>query len=317
MISPIYIPYIVSGIVGGFAGLSEVFSRYRDAPVSAAMSMSGILYITFNMLISATVLYLARNNVLPLNVDNTTADLSALISQGVYCGVAAMAILRSSILTTRVGTKDVEIGPAAIIDIFRTTMDRAVARSRAKKRANEVQRIMADISFIRSWESLSSIGIALLQSVSAEERASIEQEIAALANKTGRSDEDKALELGLILANCVGFPALEATKSILGNKIGNGKDRPAFVLEQVSRLDTDSILRDLPPICLALNPNVSEDDQKSLSDQINAIADSKLSNGAKSVNAGLILANMIGEENFKSAIDLLSKNETENQAITT
>jgi hypothetical protein len=77
------------------------------------------------------------------------------------------------------------------------------------------------------------------------------------------------------------------------------------VSEQVIRLDTDAILRDLPPVCLALNPDVPAEDQKALSEQIDAIAASRLSDHAKRINAGLVLVAAVGEDNFKAAVSLL------------
>lgn len=306
---PPWIAYAIAALVGAGVGLGEILSRYRDAPGAAASSRAGLGYILFNAAVSLVVMFFIRE-VFPIwdQTANTAppTDLRTLVTHALIAGFGAMAILRSSILTARVGSKDVEIGPAAVVDIFRSTMDRDVARVRATPRARLVQDIMGDVSFVRSYEALSSISLTLLQSVDADERSRIEQEIGALANRTGRSDEDKALELGLILAGSVGFPALLATKTALGDRITNSKTRPVLVSEQVARLDTDVILRDLPSVCLALNRDVPTEIQTALSEQIDAIAQSALSEQAKQINAGLVLVNAVGEENFKAAVDLLA-----------
>jgi len=298
--------YLAAFLIGAAVGLAEILSRYRDAPGAAATSRSGLVYIAFNGSFSLLALFMIRD-VFPVWTDPATSNtLQALVSQAMLAGFGAMAVLRSSVLTTRIAGKDVEVGPAAVVDIFRHTMDRDVARVRATPRAEQVQAIMSDVSFVRSYGALSSISLTLLQSVDAEERARIMQEIGALANQTGRSDRDKALELGLILAGSVGFPALLAAKKALGDKITNSKERPVLVAEQVARLDLDTLLVDLPAVCLAMNPDVRDEDQKMLSQQIDAIAQSHLSELAKKINTGLVLAATLGEDNFRAGVDLLT-----------
>jgi hypothetical protein len=238
--------------------------------------------------------------------DRPDASLGTLVSQTLLAGFGAMAVLRSSLLTTRIGTKDVEVGPAAIIDIFRNTMDRGIARVRAQERAELVASMMGRISFLRSYAPLGSISLTLLQSIDADERKDVEQQIGALANQTGRTDRDKALELGLILAGSVGFPALKASIAALGDRIENSTERPAFVAAQVARLPLDVVLRDLPAVCLAINPDVPTDEQAALAEQIDAIEQSALSDQAKRVNVGLLIVAALGEENLQIGVDLLA-----------
>lgn len=305
--------YVVAFLIGSLVGLSEVLSRYRDAPVEAAKTGAGVFYILFNAMASVVAL-LFVHDIFPLWAASGGANLppiadkdslGSLVSQALMAGFGAMAVLRSSVLTTRIGSKDVEIGPAAILNIFRSTMDRSIARVRAESRAISVTQIMGNISFLRSYKSLSSIALTLLQSVDADERADVETQIGALANQTGRTDRDKALELGLILAGSAGFAALKASVNSLGTEIANNKDRPAFVADQVRRLPYESVMRDLPTVCLTLNPDVPQTDTRALSEQIDAVAKSALSDLAKSINVGLLIVATLGEENLKSGIDVL------------
>jgi hypothetical protein len=223
---PEWSAYAIAALIGALVGLAEILSRYRDAPWAAASSRAGVAYIAFNGAVSLLVMFLIRDVFPVWSGDAKPMNLASLVTHALLAGFGAMAILRSSVLTARVGGKDVEIGPAAVVDIFRSTMDRDVARVRATPRARLAQEIMGDVSFVRSYEALSSVSLTLLQSVDADERERVAQEIAALANRTGRSDQDKALELGLILAGSVGFPALLAAKAALGDKITNSKERP-------------------------------------------------------------------------------------------
>jgi hypothetical protein len=298
--------YALSGAIGALIGTGEILSRYRDAPFRAVATWAGAGYVAFNALIAIVALAFLHL-VLPLWSDTPPPEPDAgdLVRNSLVAGFGAMAVLRSSILTTRAGARDVEIGPAAVIDIFRHAMDRSIARLRASNRATEVVAIMAPVRFDRSNAALANISMALLQSIDAEERAAIEQQISALSSQPGRSDRDKSLELGLIIAGACGFPTLKASIEALGDRVMNAERRPDFVATQMARIPLDVTLRDLPATCLALNTDVRAEDQESLSKQIDEIAASGMSDTAKRVNVGLVIVTLLGEESLKSAVDLL------------
>lgn len=300
--------YLIAGTIGGLVGLSEIFSRYRDAPWTTATSLAGWLYVGFNVVAALLALALAREvfEVWAAEAGAGAGALRETVTQGSLAGLGAMAVLRSSLFTARVGGKDVEIGPAAMLEVYRGTIDRNVARIRAQSRVTEVLSVMGDVSFARSYVALTGFSLAVLQAVDAEERAALELQIDALANQTGRSDQDKALELGLILAGSVGFPALQAAKTALGSRIKNGGERPQMVAEGVSRLTTSQVLVDLPPLCLALLPDVRPDQQQSLRAQIDGLATAKMTDVAKRLTAGLVIVAVLGEEVFKAGVDLLA-----------
>ena len=303
----VIISYIISACIGISVGLTELLSRYKDAPWAASTSMAGLIYLAFNGFVSFVTLYLIRV-VFPISemvAGNPPSDIKTLATHCLLAGFGSMALLRSSIFTIQIGGKDVPIGLAAVIDIFRNTMDRDVARVRVGPRAQQVRDIMSDVSFVRAYEALSSISFALLQNVSAEEQASLRQQIDALANQTGRSDQDKALELGLILADAVGFPALNTAKDTLGDRITSSTNRTQIVSETLSGMTDNQILQDLPSVCIALSSYVPDKDQAALSEQISLLAESNLSKPAILVNAGLVLISIVGEDTFKAAAEIL------------
>lgn len=326
--SAIELAYAATFLFGALVGLSEVLSRYRDAPGRAALSAPGLLYIAFNGAVSLLALFFIRE-ILPLWADPASDAASAatatlpsggsggggpppvqrgvLARDALIAGLGAMAVLRSSILTARVGSKDIEVGPAAVMEIFRAAMDRQIARKRAVVRAMDIAAAMEHVSFRTCYQALTGISLSLLQSASAEEREEVERRVAALASETGRSDRDKALELGLILADSVGFPAL--TSSVATIRARNrhmGEDRPSFVASQVRRLPGDVVLRELATVCLAANENVRSEQQDILATEIDAIGNSALSDRAKSISVGLLIASILGDESLKIGVDLLA-----------
>ena len=219
-----------------------------------------------------------------------------------------MAVLRSSLFTARVGDKDVQIGLAGLIEIFRLTIDRDVDRVRAGPRATSVANIMQEVSFVSAAEPLTSMCLNLLQNVGAEERAQVEQKVAALANQAGRSDSGKALELGLILAGTVGFPVLEAAAEKLAENINVGTPREELVAKAMRCLSPTEIMVELPATCLALAQTMSEEDQTRLGEGITDIRlDEELSLTVKALNIGILLINFVGEEVFVAAVSLLDE----------
>ncbi len=301
--------YIAAAAIGAGAALGELVSRYKDAPFDAATSTAGMLYVAFNASVSLLAMYLIR---VPFPIHAAVAgappsDVATLATEVLIAGVGAMAALRSSVVTVKSGGADVPIGFAAIVEIFRAALDRDVDRVRAAPRARLVGGAMQDVSFVRSFEALTSVCVSLLQNMPAEEAAALRQRVGALANQTGRTDRDKALELGLILAGSVGFPVLEEAKKILLKDITAGRSRSETVAALIARLAPEQALIDLPTVSLALNPSVPTESQAALRDQIAAIATADVSLRAKTITVGLVLANVVGEDALSAAVALIAR----------
>jgi hypothetical protein len=146
----------------------------------------------------------------------------------------------------------------------------------------------------------------LLQNVDVEERVNVEQQVDLLASQTGRTDEGKALELGLILAGTVGFSVLESAAKQQKANIAIGTPRSELVSEAVSRLAPHAILTELPTTCFVLATTLSGEDQRVLSEQIDQLNETTLTEQVKAINAGLLLLHVVGEENFMAAVNLLA-----------
>jgi hypothetical protein len=299
--------YLAAGAIGLISAFSEIVSRYRDEPWNAASSRAAFIYIAFNAGISMLAFYLIRE-VFPIRGDNTDlTSIQQLVTDVLLAGVAAMAFLRSSIFTARVGDKDVPVGPAAIIDVFREVIDRDVDRVRAKPRAESVSKIMADVSFSRAYVPLTSTALNLLQNVSVEERSRVEEKVLALVNQGGRNEDNKSLELGLILAGTVGFDVLQAATETLKKHISSSTSRTDLVKKAVQTLGADVVLTQLPKTCLALDSNLSDEEQVNLASELTVNMNQDDPRHIKAVHAGFLLTHYLGEGVFDSAVDLLAE----------
>lgn len=261
-----------------------------------------------NAVVSIGVFYLIRNILDFQDAPDAGKELQRFASDILIAGASAMAILRTSLMTIHVNGKDVQIGLAAVIEVYRSAVDRDVDRLRAGPRTTDVSAIMNQISFERARGTLSSAAMSAMQNVSAEERAQIEQRVSALANQTDRSDQSKAQELGLILAGVIGFKNLRTIVENNRDSISTAMTRTAIVDSAIEQLDSATILNELPVTCLLLSPLQSED-QEALKLQLDSLkAEPGLSDRVKTINVALLLAHFVGEESFKSAVALLDEN---------
>ncbi len=300
-------PYLATGVIGAIVAVSELVSRYRDDPLDATTSRAGVAYVALNALVSVGVFFLIRDVFEALGPVDDGAEFRRIVTEVLIAGASAMAILRTSFMTVHVYGSDIQIGLAAIIDVFRTAVDRDVDRLRAGPRSESVAETMEDVSFDRARTTLTSAALSSMQNVSAQERAQIEQQIAAMAQQADRSDSSKAHELGLILGGVVGFSNLERLVELHRDSVMTATMRTDIVEAAIRRLSTDVILKELPVTCLSLAPQ-SDTEQQELKEQIESlILAPDLSERVKAINAALILAHFVGTKTFESAVSLMDE----------
>ena len=212
--------YLLAALIGAAVGLAELVSRYRDAPRQALKSPAASLYLVINAGASTFALHMILAN----GWTFTFADSGALLTwQVMIAGFGALTLFRSSLFTVHIGGSDVQVGPAAFLQIILGAVDRAVDRTRAEQRALRVAQIMKGVVFEKAWLDLSQHCIALMQNMGAEETVELGRAVRELKN-TDTNDEIKTLQLGLILMAAVGEDVLSAAVSTLGDQL---RDAPA------------------------------------------------------------------------------------------
>lgn len=78
---------------------------------------------------------------------------------------------------------------------------------------------MDRVLFSKAQSALPTYCLALMQNVSSDEKVSLANDVAALANKADMSERQKSLALGLTLLNLVGEDLLAAAVSALGTEL--------------------------------------------------------------------------------------------------
>ena len=143
--------------------------------------------------------------------------------QVLIAGFGAMALFRSSLMVYRVGDRDISVGLASVLDIFRGALDRAVDRRQAARRAPIVEELMGGVSFLEARIPLPTITIALTQNLSNEAQTRILDRANILA-ASKLSDRARAIALGLALMNAVGEDVVRKAVGILKDEIAAKRD---------------------------------------------------------------------------------------------
>jgi len=154
--------YLAAAILGGLVGSGELASRYRDAPGRALYTGPALIYIALNIASSALALALIRAYGWAFGAGVQPGGASLRWTQVLVAGIGAMALFRASLFTVRAGDRDIAVGPASFLQVFREAADRAVDRVRAAERGKEVARLMKAVSDrSRHWSGTVSYWLSL------------------------------------------------------------------------------------------------------------------------------------------------------------
>jgi len=210
------VAYAIATGLGILVAAAELVSRYRDAPTPALYSRPAAIYLAINAAASAGALRLIH--VFDLKF-GATAPAAVDWTRVLVAGVGAMAFFRTSLFTVRAGDKDIAVGPASFLQIFREAADREVDRVRARSRGIDVGKLMAGIDYKKASEGLVPYCLALMQNVPDDEQQRMLTAVQLLNNDDTIEDAIKVRILGLHLMNVVGPYVLHAAVESLHSEL--------------------------------------------------------------------------------------------------
>jgi hypothetical protein len=208
------VDYFIVVMLGLLVAVAELASRYRDAPWAALYTRPALFYIVLNSSASGCALALIRT--FDWNFGATGAAVRW--TQVLVAGMGAMAVFRTSLFTVRVGDKDVGVGPASFLEIFRDTADREVDRLRARARGMSVGKLMDEIEYKKASEGLVPYCLALMQNVPDEEQQKLLHAVQLLDSEP-IDGSVKVRILGLLLMNVVGPEVATAAVEVLREQL--------------------------------------------------------------------------------------------------
>ena len=208
------IDFAAAALLGILVGLAELVSRYRDAPQSVLYKPPALVYLVLNGAASGLALALIRAFGWRFGAGADTVRWVQLL----VAGVGAMALFRTSLFTVRAGDRDIAVGPATFLQIFRDAADRAVDRLRARARSLHVGKLMDGVDYGKASEGLIPYCLALMQNVPDDEQKKLVQAV-KLLDAEPIEPAVKVRILGLLLMNVVGPDVLTAAVDALRDQL--------------------------------------------------------------------------------------------------
>jgi hypothetical protein len=300
-----FVAYVGVAVIGAGTGLSELVSRYRDAPGRALYTEPGIVYLLVNASASIAAFALIHEFGL-IEIQPGTDSASALLVQVLAAGFGAMAVFRSSLLTVRVANSDVGIGPVAVLGVILTAADRACDRARAQPRAKAVQSIMSGISFDLAKEALPSLCFGLMQNVQEDEQRSLTT-IVTQIDASNVVEAVKTNTLGLALMNVVGEDVLRQAVSMLRADIARPIVETVETLALIRNVPFESI-QQLIDGCLFLSNRLDDDELLGfLTNAKNRISNMSVPDRQKNFLLSALLIGRFGEGIVQQVLQSLQK----------
>ena len=186
---------------GALVGLSEILSRYRDEPLLAAATNSGMSYLAINGVMSTIAFAVLRKY--PTQIfPGLGGDL---LLTAVVSGFGAMGIFRSKLFTFKSsdGT-EYPIGPAIVLDTILKMIDSEIDRRRATERQTRVFNAMAGINDFARTADYMEASLLSFQNLSQDDKTQISSVINQYRTLTKWPDTLKGLGLGFAFLTIAG-----------------------------------------------------------------------------------------------------------------
>jgi hypothetical protein len=210
------VDFAAAVLLGIIVGLGELVSRYRDAPKEALYTRPAILYVFLNAAASAAALALIHAFNLTFGANTSPSALRE--TRVLVAGIGAMALFRTSLFTIRAGDKDIGVGPATFLQIFRDAADREVDRLRAQSRSLRVGELMNGLDYQKASDGLTPYCLALMQNLPGDDQ----QKLLKAVELLDAEQIDNAIKvriLGLQLIDVVGPDVLAAAVKALESEL--------------------------------------------------------------------------------------------------
>lgn len=195
--------YFAVFVLGAVLGVSDVFTRYQEAPLRTLGSPGAITRIATNALASGLALWLIKTH--PYSAEQTIPSSAAQIFAA---GFGALVLLRIS-LRFRFSGQDLSIGPAELIDSILAAADRDANRSSALATALDAYEVRRLVLYNDVVRRLAPICIELPQTLSPAQKQSAYTDIKACVDRTDCEEKEKTLLILAIVARLVGWEVVK------------------------------------------------------------------------------------------------------------
>ncbi|MFI0369156.1 hypothetical protein ACH35V_14835 [Actinomadura sp. 1N219] len=194
----------LAALIGGAIGLAELVARYRDKPITAALSPGGLLFVFVNASASIVALIAVTASGWTFGLPATMPPASLVVVQVIAAGIGSAAVLRMSFAPAQ--SRAVGTGPIALLNGVLRIADGELERKRALSRLSHND--LAGLSFERDHAALAELCCHLMREFDLAEAQRLGGLAAELSSRDDLTDADKLDCWGLELTRLVGERAI-------------------------------------------------------------------------------------------------------------
>ena len=289
--------YSFAALIGIATGGTELMSRFRDRPLAVVVSGPGLFYMAINGGASILALFLITQWHW---IDDDP------IKRVLVAGISAMAVFRAGLFTTKIGNKEVALGPNLILKVVLDVLDREYDRKSAFRRSGIIAEAMGGIDFKQARTSLTELCFSLMQNVTGEEREALQRHADYLDELGDETlGEAKAMALGLSLIGIVGEDTLKAAAIKLGASIVGFKDLSVELSNLLLKRAPEDVLVNLYALCNQLAHERLRLKQADLDETLKGISAMGLPPLVASRVVAIQVRQNFGEGVLKAALEML------------
>jgi hypothetical protein len=232
--------YVLVVLLGFLVAFAELLSRSSEGASEIFKALPAYIYFLINGMASALSYWLITDShILP---DQTGLPEAMKI---ILAGFSAMAILRSSFGSVKVGGVVYEAGIAPIVQVFLIAAERAFDRKRSRIDLQDLSTIMENVDFAKANKDLPTLCVMSLQNLPASEQKRIGNEVSELSQAGLKFNKTKSLALGRIIAYYTGKSLLKEAVTALSDRISITDRKSLNAAEDASEKELAEMIKKL------------------------------------------------------------------------
>lgn len=226
-----YLAFISGAVCAGMA-LLELILKYPHAisPKILVWNLASFLYLAFNFLVGYAVYLVAISPDLQRYVPAFLTDFSWKSEElrAFLVGFIAIAVLRASVFTVKVGDIDVPVGPAAVLQGLQRYLDKRIDIAHKDEAQKRICEIMDGFDVLSGKSDLVALCLDGLNSCSKQELEEFRIAADAAVSLPVTLELTRAIGVGKVIYHACGLEVLKSCVDVLRGNFQldeNGKSR--------------------------------------------------------------------------------------------
>ena len=234
--------YFLAAGTSGLISFIELISRFSIGTKLRDLfgNLIGWVYLFTHIIAGLLAMFICQALQL-VDFQDGLASVGRNELKAIGVGLAAIAVLRTDILSLRDGDKKVSIGLGAAVEMLLKVLDRKLDMARGLSSGRIILQVMNNIDPKRDASSLVSVALGLRETMSQEEQQSLKSEVAVIVNSLHLSHAEKQFLLGVTVCRVTGLEILEFAVKKFGNNLPENGDSQKEVQEDLDTKLTEAL----------------------------------------------------------------------------